>query len=152
MKKIYSLQTVFLMFFLSSCSIHYAPVYVDDSWTEVSENILRIEKEFKSQNLKVYTNYQKDTIWFLSYQQSLPVEMLYLFKQDTCHYQEINLYCGPCADKLMTTILKDKYYKFKAVDKVNYISEKYPDIIMRLNTVAGKDDKVCNSLSIRKIR
>jgi len=52
----------------------------------------------------------------------------------------------------MNTILKDKNYKFKAVDKENYISQKFPDIIMRLNTVAGKDDLVCNSISIRKIK
>ena len=151
MKNFTSLLTSLWMIFLSACSHHYAPVYVDDSWGEVRENILIIEKEFKSQNLKVHSYYQKDTILFLSYQQSLPVEMLYLFKRDTCYYQEINLFCWPCSDKLMNTILKDKYYKFKAVDKVNYISEKFPDIIMRLNTVAGKDDMVCNSISIRKI-
>lgn len=151
MKIFNSFLTTSLVIFLSACSHHYGPIFVDDSWGEVRENILIIEKEFKSQNLKVHSYYQKDTILFLSYQQSLPVEMLYLFKRDTCYYQEINLFCGPCSDKLINTILKDKYYKFKAVDKVNYISQKFPDIIMRLNTVAGKDDLVCNSISIRKI-
>lgn len=151
MKNFTYLLTALWMIFLSACSPRIAPIYVDDSWREVHENISKIEKDFKSKNLKVHTHYQKDTILLLSYQQSLPVEMLYLFKQDSCYYQEINLFCGPCSDKLMNTILKDKYYKFKAVDKVNYISQKFPDIIMRLNTVAGKDDLVCNSISIRKI-
>lgn len=152
MKNFTYLLTALWMIFLSACSPRIAPIYVDDSWREVHENISKIEKDFKSKNLKVHTHYQKDTILLLSYQQSLPVEMLYLFKQDSCYYQEINLFCGPCSDKLMNTILKDKNYKFKAVDKENYISQKFPDIIMRLNTVAGKDDLVCNSISIRKIK
>ena len=151
MKNSTSLLTAFLIIFSNACSIRNAPIYVDDSWGEVNKNISKIEKEFKSKNLKVHSQYQKDTILFLSYHQSLPVEMLYLFKQDTCYYQEINLFCGPCSDKLINTILKDKYYSFKAIDKVNYVSEKFPAIIMRLNTVAGKDDLVCNTISIRKI-
>ena len=81
MKNSTSLLTAFFIIFLSACSIRNAPIYVDDSWGEVNKNISKIEKEFKSKNLKVHSQYQKDTILFLSYHQSLPVEMLYLFKQ-----------------------------------------------------------------------
>ena len=105
----------------------------------------------KKLGVKSYSQLKKDTVSFLSYHQDMPFELLYLFKKDTCIYQEINIYCSPCAEQSIEAILKDKNYKFKAIDGTNYLSQKDKTTILRISQ-NNKDTITCHKITARKIR
>lgn len=136
---------------LSACSTKSAPVFVGYRYTKVKDYFTFTKKNPNNDKFRVDSWFSKDTILFSIQSPIQHVELVYLFKNDTCNYQEIKLYCGPCTDKMMAKILKDKDYKFKAIDMVNYISQVNPKIILRMNTSIDKDSLMCNSISVRKI-
>lgn len=135
----------------SSCYTKRAPVFVNFHYTKVKDYLFTAEGQLRKKDFKVDALYIKDTIIFSAISPIQHFEMIYLFKNDTCRYQEMILYCGPCTDKMMGDIVKDRDYEFKAVDKVNYISGINPKIILRLTEGVDKDSIRCNSISVRKI-
>lgn len=77
-------------------------------------------------------------------------EILYLFDNGICHYQQMNVYCSPCAEQIIDEMLKDRFYDFEAIDEINYRSQKNPRIIMRLRDQV-QDTVSCSSISIHRI-
>ena len=136
---------------MSACSTKSAPVFVGYHHKKVEDYFSIAKKNPNNDKFRVDSRFSKDTILFSTQSPIQHVELLYLFKNDTCNYQEIKLYCGPCTDKMIAKILKDKDYQFKAIDMVNYISRVNPKIIMRMNTGVDKDSLMCNSIYVRKI-
>ena len=64
----------------------------------------------------------EDTLFVLSFLNNTPFEGLYIFENDKCSFQELNIYCSPCADKAIDDIIDNKNYKFQAVDPINYLA------------------------------
>lgn len=79
-----------------------------------------------------------------------PMEIMYVFKNDTCFYQQMNLYCSPCAERVVKKILKDRRYRFKEVDGVNYISKTQKGVILRQGS-SLKDDRMCSDIKIIRL-
>jgi|GEM_PF-4653713 len=92
---------------------------------------------------------RKDTLGFSTYVRSQPIESISIFKNDTCVFQEINIYCSPCADKAVQQLLSDKRYKFEAVDERNYMSTTELNVIMRLKSI--EDSTSCSNVTIRSV-
>ncbi len=136
---------------LSACSTKSALVFVDFHYTKVKDYLTYAGQNLRKKSFQVDSHFLNDTIFFAAKSPIQHLELFYLFDNEICRYQEIKLYCGPCTDKMMAEILKDKDYQFKAVDKINYISQVNPKIIMRMNTGVDKDSLMCNSISVRKI-
>lgn len=136
---------------LSACSTKSAPVFVDFHYTKVKDYLTYAGQNLRKKSFQVDSHFLNDTIFFAAKSPIQHLELFYLFDNEICRYQEIKLYCGPCTDKMMADILKDKDYRFKAVDKVNYISEINPRIILRLTSGVDRDSVTCNSISVRKI-
>lgn len=91
----------------------------------------------------------EDTIIIGFYHERQPMESLFIFENDTCYFQQTNIYCSPCADQSIEKILSDNRYKFKVIDAVNYRSEVDPRIIMRLKR-STDEDGTCNELTITR--
>jgi hypothetical protein len=82
--------------------------------------------------------------------ESNPMDVMYLFKNDTCFYQQINLYCSPCAEVMLHRIIRDKRYKFEEIDGINYISRKQPNIVLRLGGNI-KDENICTDIRVIRL-
>ena len=115
----------------------------------------------KEEVLNIYTDFfesydvdhriSKDTILYGFYVKNQPVESIMLFKNDTCYYQEINMYCSICYDKAIRDILRDKRYNFEVLDAANYRSTKQPNIIMRIKDNPLKEES-CSKIRISDTR
>lgn len=142
---------LFALLTMSACSPKSAPVFVEFHYTKVKDYLTDAGQNLRKKSFQVDSHFLNDTIFFAAKSPIQHLELFYLFDNEICRYQEIKLYCGPCTDKMMADILKDKDYRFKAVDKVNYISEINPRIILRLTSGVDRDSVTCNSISVRKI-
>ena len=140
-----------LSILITSCTKNYESlIMIGQPRKNVISFINDYETYQQKSGSKSYLLDRNDTISYISYHENLPFELLYLFKSDTCSYQEANLYCAPCAEEAIEAILKDTKYKFKAADGSNYISQKNTKIIMR-HTKSNRDSLLCNKISVRKI-
>ena len=84
-------------------------------------------------NTDAFDNYIKgDSLLIFSKMDNNPLEILAIFKKDTCISQIMNIYCSPCAEKILDDILSDNKFKFHAVDEVNYISLSKQGVVLRL--------------------
>ncbi len=90
-----------------------------------------------------------DTLIVLSYVNNAPFEGLFLFENDKCYYEKLNIYCSPCADQLVSDIMKDDNFDFVAIDNVNFISQKDSSIVLRLKEKLT-DIGNCNEITIIK--
>ncbi|MBK8850527.1 MAG: hypothetical protein IPN73_10265 [Saprospiraceae bacterium] len=142
---------------LSSCRSNIVPVFIDAHRYEVNDFLNLKAGIYKKKKGKTKITTSKDTIVFYGSHDEMPLEILYLFKNDTCFYQEMNIYCSPCADFALNQLLNDKTYKFQALGKKNYVSTKDKNIVMRLTesdhaSPNFEDSKTsCHSISIRRI-
>lgn len=74
------------------------------------------------------------------------MESLFLFREDTCYYQETKIYCSPCAEIVLEAILKDRRFKFEHLGGVNYRSKKKKSIIMRIER--DNENGTCSELKV----
>ena len=118
-------------------------VYVGFTKNVVDRKLKRLSDDRKE--LKYYT--KGEALIFISDIIDSPMELIFLFKNDTCYYQECIVYCSPCADKFTADILKDKNYKFRHIDGASYVSFVNPKIVMRIGT-NKKDTTSCNVIKI----
>ncbi len=91
-----------------------------------------------------------DSLLVVSLMNQMPFESLFLFEDDICYYQSINIYCSPCADEVVSGIVEDKNYLFKSIDGINFYSQKNNRIIMRLKEKLTENGN-CNSITIHKL-
>ena len=121
----------------------------NESFLTVGESHEEVLYRYSSLLESKYTlsRVSKDTIIFNYKQENQPFEGLMLFQNDTCYYQEINMYCSPCYDKAISRILKDKRYRFKPIDEANYSSVTKPHIIMRMKDNTAKKE-TCSKIRI----
>jgi hypothetical protein len=110
---------------------------------------LKNYKSYLNVNKMVHTVFEtKDTLLYKVEHSSGPLDLLILMKNDTSIYQEINVYCSPCADQMIEKILKDKNYKFEARYPSNYLSKTRPNILLRHGK--GKDS-LCSNIKLYKL-
>jgi len=94
---------------------------------------------------------KKDSLVVISQMNSQPFEAVFLFENDTCHFQRLKIYCSPCADKIVNNIVNDKNYKFEVLDPVNFVSRSRENIVMRLKEQRDQDGD-CNEISIYMLK
>jgi len=99
-------------------------------YSMVSKTFENPKSFFVTDHAKKY--YAKDTILIGYYGPNGPFEALYLFQNDTCYFQSSKLFCSSCAEITLDKKLSDRHFKFKQVDKTNFQSKKFPNIILRL--------------------
>lgn len=121
-----------IVYIIAGCSESRSLVDVGSVHQDV---LWQYENNFQEHLKDKYIS-QDTLIYFFDFVNQ-PFEALYLFQNDTCYYQEINMYCSVCYDLAISHILRDKQYKFKAIDEANYISSKSPHIIMRMKDNAN---------------
>lgn len=91
-----------------------------------------------------------DTLILKGYHANLPFEMLWLFKNDKCVYQEYYIHCSQCAGQFEQDLLQNRQYQFQTKDSVNYYSSRYADVILR-KSVQARDSMNCYIISVRKL-
>lgn len=101
---------------LSSCRSNIVPVFIDAHRYEVND-FLNLKAGIYKKKKENQNNHLKGHHCFYGSHDEMPLEILYLFKNDTCFYQEMNIYCSPCADFALNQLLNDKTYKFQALGK-----------------------------------
>ncbi len=88
-----------------------------------------------------------DTLGYSAQIEALPINAIFIFKDDINIYQELDVYCSPCADEMISFVLKDTRYNFKASDEVNYISTTEVNAIMRLRE-PEENDQSCHQMRV----
>ena len=78
-----------------------------------------------------------------------PFKAIFLFKENNCYYQEMNIYCSDCADEMVNDIIKEEKYRFVPIDPVNYVSKNNDNIVLRLQEKLD-DLGNCNKITILK--
>ena len=91
-----------------------------------------------------------DTLGYVFFQDSIPFQSVFVLKNDTVAYQEMDIYCSPCAESLIDQILSDSRYHFKAIDEVNYTSTKKIKAVMRLRE-PGSEVNACHRVRVRMV-
>jgi len=79
-----------------------------------------------------------------------PFESTFYFDNNICYFQEINIYCSPCADNMIEEILLDARYKFKAESDSRYLSEIDPTLIMQLKET-NSNSETCDNIRVFKL-
>ncbi len=141
------LYILLLVFLVSSCSSRYS------SFLMIGEDYDFTVKAYSELMLvnKNSLSLRKDTIQYKYYLGNSPFQTVMLFKDDKCYYQELNIYCSPCADVLLEDIINDGRYKFEALDALNYKATKSEtQIILRLSN-KNTDDVSCSNIKVNAI-
>ncbi len=144
---LYFIVSVFV-FTASSCfkSLNSALV-VGDSF-RTARNEFNYNMNYKSED-SYQLRYRSDTLIILHQNEYRPLDIMCIFQDDICIYQEINVYCAPCADVMIDEILSDSNYKFEQLDAVNW-KAKNKEIILRVKDQSDTT-KSCTKIIAHKI-
>lgn len=140
------------LFLFSSCSVNNkirSLSVIGKGYHEVKEYMSLSNNVIKKVSNNI--DLDNDTLIVVSTMNNFPLEAVFLFENDECYYEEINIYCSKCADHAVNTIVNDKNYDFEAVDAVNYISKKDKSIVLRLKEKLTADGN-CNEITIVKVK
>ena len=116
------------------------------SYDDVVNQFTKGNVEYKR---KVFAVVQKsDTLVVVSTHPCMPFESLYMFENDTCYFQQMELYCSACSDKMLQYMIDDSAFRFEAVDASNYLSTTDDKSLLRIKQ---KQDSVgvCSVITIR---
>ena len=107
-------------------------------------------EDFAKDTLSFYKQIKGDTLVVKMDTKKGPFEFVAILENDICVFQEVNIYCSPCADKYLEDVFKDKAYKFRAIDQSNYMSTTSKKVNLRVSTKkTGK--MTCSHLMARKL-
>ena len=138
---------VIALFTLGSCLKSLSSILVvDKSFREAKQSLIYNLPYGSEDVFKLH--YEADTLIIITNDELAPIDIMCIFREDVCIYQEINFYCAPCADTYIETILIDRYYGFKALDAVNWKAKK-KNVVMKLRD-QNESSKTCTKVIANK--
>ena len=145
-----SIFLFFLIVMLTSCNEKLAQIHIGSSRKKVQSYTRMIMNMHRSTHAGLITAAGGDTIMFKGYHANLPMEMLWLFKNDKCVYQEYNIHCSKCAKQFEADLINTKDYQFQTKDSINFTSTRYPDVLLRKGSRV-LDSMTCAFITVRQL-
>lgn len=143
----YLIGSLFLL--IISCSPRYESLaMIGKDKKSIKSVFMNDDLQTPNEGVEVFQS--SDTLLIMSTMNELPYEALYLFENNVCYFQKLNIYCSPCADKAVAQIMEDKNYQFQPLDPINFISKIDSNVVMRLKEKLN-DKGNCNEITIHKI-
>ena len=148
-EKLMRLLGSLLILLFMSCSGGKSIIMVHDDRKTINGYIQEME-DYANDSLSFYKDIEGDTLVVKMATDNGPFEFVVILENDICVFQEVNIYCSPCADKYLEDVFKDKDYKFRAIDQSNYLSTTSKKVNLRIST-KRTGEMTCSHLMARKL-
>ncbi len=141
---------IMLGMLVMACNPKLARIHVGQSRKQVQSYANWMVKMHSNAHAGLIAAAGGDTLLLKGYHANLPLEMLWLFKNNKCVYQEYKIQCSRCARQFENDLIQNKSYQFQTADSINYTSTLHPDVVLRKGFYP-RDSMNCAYISVRKI-